>query len=92
MAVTWERWEEMKASLEYCCIRISELQNAKSESRPELEELLEYGMTMAARLLYLPDAPPLSTAAFREQWQTGRAAVLEMRERISLSHPSSDEA
>jgi hypothetical protein len=92
MAATWEHWETMRASLEYCCTRISELENAGSEARPELEELLEYGMTTAARLLYLPDAPPLSTAAFREQWQTGCAAVLKMRERISLSGLSSYEA
>jgi hypothetical protein len=85
MGVTWERWEVMRASLEYCCARISELEGSGADARPELEELVEHVMTTAARLLYLPDAPPLSTAAFRERWQTGCAAVVKMRERVSPS-------
>jgi hypothetical protein len=86
MAVTWERWDAIAASLEYCCARISELERLGEEGRPEVEELVEHGMTTAARLLHLPDAPPLSTAAFRERWQTGCATVLKMRERLALAN------
>jgi hypothetical protein len=91
MAVTWERWQAMKASLEYCCTRIGELERAGSDARPELEELLDIGMTTADRLLHLPDAPPLSTPAYREEWLIGCAAVMKMRERISLAGLASSE-
>ena len=83
MALDWERWEAMRASLDYCCVRIGELEQAGGESRGELEELVEYGMTTAARLLSLPEAPPLSTARFRAQWHDGCAAVHKTRERIA---------
>jgi hypothetical protein len=82
MTMTWDRWEAMRAELDYCLLRMGELERAGTVDRAEFEALVAHGLQTAARLLHLPDAPPLSNAKVREQWQTGCASVRQTREKI----------
>jgi hypothetical protein len=73
----------MRASLDYCWLRMTELQLDGPKGRAEYETIVEHAMNRADRLLEFSSAPPLSTAQLRSQWQTARIGVMQLRERIA---------
>jgi hypothetical protein len=83
MAIDWQRWDAMRASLDYCWLRMSELERIGPEGRDEYEAIVEHAASTADRLLEFSGAPRLFTAQIRAQWQRGRTEVMELRERIA---------
>jgi len=87
MAISWERWDAMCASLEYSWQRMIELSEPRTpDGEAEYRGLVEHAMETANRLvgLSLADTPPLSSAKLRQRWEEGRRSAMQMRERIVL--------
>lgn len=85
MTISWEAWEKLRSSLDYCWVRMRELDpGASSEDRAEYEALVEQAVATASRLVQLsgPDVPALDTAAARLRWETCCRAAAVLRESI----------
>ena len=81
--IDWERWQAMRASLEYCWARKTELEGHGLRGRVEYETIVEHAISTADRLLQFSSAPLVRTAQARSQWQTARGEVMQLRERIA---------
>jgi hypothetical protein len=85
MVISWQDWERLHASLEYCWTRMQELDPCgKDADREEYAALVEEALRVAGRLVQYSgaDVPSLAKASAREQWTESCRAASATRERI----------